>query len=176
MKHFLRNRTLVAILLSAACMISSERAVAQVYTTRTSGNWNNIATWTNGLIPPAAILPTMTVTISHNVTYSGILDITNLGTIRIQNTTGTIPVLKVASGIKVTNGLTGKFYMKNAEYRQYRFANGGNSGTAQTGSFTNSGGYVEIYNSIVEVAEELDEQRRRKAYIQKGNFIYWRKI
>ena len=58
------------------------------------------------------------------------------------------------SGVNITNNSTGKIYIINAEYRQYRFVGGLELGVAQTGSFVNTGGYVQIANSFVEVAQD----------------------
>ena len=168
MKKFLRKQSIALLLTIAVQFMAAAKTDAQVYSTRANGNWNSISTWAGGLIPPSIILGITTVNINHSVTYNGILDILNFGTIRLVNTTGTIPVLTIPSGIKLENQSTGKIYIKNAEYRQYRFVGGGNNGTAQTGSFTNKGGYVEINNSIVEVADKWMNENGGTRTFKKG--------
>jgi len=127
-------------------------ASAQTYTTIANGSWSSASTWQGGSIPNANnITATMVINIKHVITYTG-SSINNSGTIKITSNGGLCPRLIVAGGINITNNLTGKIYVTDAELRQYRFAGGGESGTSQSGNFKNSGGYVAIKNSFVEIA------------------------
>ena len=93
----------------------------------------------------------MVINIKHVVTYSG-GNISNSGTIRVANIGGVSPRLVIAGAINITNNLTGKIYVTDGELRQYRFVGGGESGTSQNGDFRNTGGFVSINNSFVEIA------------------------
>ncbi|HMU45502.1 MAG TPA: T9SS type A sorting domain-containing protein [Chitinophagaceae bacterium] len=131
---------------------------AQTFTTISNGSWNSASTWQGGNIPNASNIPlTAIVNIKHIVTYSG-GNINNNGFINISNPGSVTPRLIVASGVNINNNLTGKINIANAELRQYRFAGGGESGTTQSGSFKNTGGYVEIKNSFVEIAQDWENQ------------------
>lgn len=126
---------------------------AQTYTTIANGAWTSSSTWQGGSVPPTGTIPlTAVINIKHIVTYSG-ANISNNGTINISNQTGLAPRLLVPSGVSLTNNLTGKIYISNGEYRQYRFVGGLETGTNQTGSFKNTGGLVSVTNSFVEVAQ-----------------------
>jgi len=130
----------------------------QTYTTVNDGAWNNASTWQGGNIPNATNIPvSVTINIKHIVTYTG-GNIVNNGTLSINNPGGVTPRLIIASGINITNTLSGKFIVKNAELRQYRFSGGGESGTPQTGNFTNNGGYLEVQNSFMEIAQDFENQ------------------
>ena len=131
---------------------------AQTYTTIANGPWSSASTWQGGLIPNANnITATMVINIKHVVTYSG-SDINNAGTIKLTNSGGLAPRLIVGGGINITNNLTGKIYITDAELRQYRFVGGGETGTSQTGVFTNNGGYIAVTNSFVEIARNWSNQ------------------
>jgi hypothetical protein len=126
---------------------------SQTYTTIANGAWSSASTWQGGNIPVATNIPlTAVINIEHIVTYSG-GNIVNNGTINIFNPYGTTPLLAVASGVNFTNNLTGKLWINQGAYQQYRFAGGGQSGTNQNGSFTNAGGLVQVNSSYVEVAQ-----------------------
>jgi hypothetical protein len=132
---------------------------AQTYTTIANGPWTGSSTWQGGTVPPTngTITSGMVINIKHMVTYSS-SSITNSGTINIANPGGVAPGLQVASGINITNNSTGVINVNSGELRQYRFVGGGESGTAQTGSFTNNGGKVYITNSFVEIAQNWTNQ------------------
>ena len=124
---------------------------AQTYTTITNGAWTSSSTWQSGTVPPAndTITSGMVINIKHMVTYSS-SSITNSGTINIANPGGVAPGLQVASGINITNNSTGVINVNGGELRQYRFVGGGESGTAQTGSFgalNNSGDFGQTHAS-----------------------------
>jgi hypothetical protein len=131
---------------------------AQTYTSIANGAWSSASTWQGGVIPPTGTISlTATINIKHIVTYSG-GNIFNNGTININNQSGLSPRLIVPSGVNVVNNLTGKIYIINAEYRQYRFVGGLETGTNQTGTFKNNGGYVKVSNSFVEVAQDWSNE------------------
>ena len=132
---------------------------AQTYTTIANGDWTSSSTWQGGTVPPTngTITSGMVINIKHMVTYSS-SSITNSGTINIANPGGVALGLQVASGINITNNSTGVINVNGGELRQYRFVGGGESGTAQTGSFTNNGGKVYITNSFVEIAQNWTNQ------------------
>lgn len=169
MKTILRNTRLTLVIALIVAILGSSTAQAQTFSTRMNGNWNNPATWTAGFVPPlGTLLVTATININHVVTYNSNLDIINLGTLKIVNTTGTVPALILPSGVKFTNGLTGKVVITDAELRQHRFVGGGNSGTPQTGEFKNSGGIVEIKNSKIEIAGKWVNDAGGKRTFKKG--------
>ncbi len=148
--QFFSSATLIVV-----GLLISFLSKAQTYTTIANGAWNSAATWQGGLIPNANSIPlTAVINIKHRITYAG-ADINNNGTIHITNNTGLTPRLSVADGVKFNNNLTGKFYLTNGEYRQYRFTSGTESGIAQSGEFKNSSGYVSIKNSFVEIAQDF---------------------
>lgn len=152
------KRLINSISVMLVCLLMSSVVKAQTYTTITNGAWSNASTWQGGSIPNASnITLTTVINIKHVVTYSG-GNISNSGTLRIDNGGGVAPRLVIASGVNITNNLTGKIYIDNAELRQYRFAGGGESGVAQTGDFINSGGYVSITNSFVEIAKDWSNE------------------
>jgi len=130
----------------------------QSYTTVSNGAWSSASTWQGGNIPAATNIPvSVSINIKHIITYTG-GNILNNGTITINNPGGVTPRLIIASGINITNTLSGKLIVKNAELRQYRFSGGGESGTPQTGNFTNNGGYVEVQNGFMEIAQDFENQ------------------
>jgi len=146
------KKSINSITIALVCLLTAAAAKAQTYTTIANGAWSSAATWQGGTIPNATnITATTVINIKHVVTYSG-GNISNSGIIRIANSTGVSPRLVVAAAINITNNLTGKIYVTDGELRQYRFAGGGESGVSQTGDFKNSGGYVAITNSFVEIA------------------------
>ena len=57
------------------------------------------------------------------------------------------------------------------EYRQYRFLGGGETGLPQAGTFKNSGGYVNIINSYVEVAQDWSNESSGIAYFKNSSLI-----
>lgn len=170
MKTFLRNGHCPSILAVAIMLFSQFDSHSQnIYSTKANGNWNSPSTWTAGFVPPTGLLTSLTIiNINHSVTYNSSQDIKNYGTIKLVNTTGTVPVLTIPSGVKFENQSSGKVYITDAEYRQYRFVGGGNSGTTQSGDFINKGGYLEIKNSIVEVAQNFTNDDEGKRIFRKG--------
>lgn len=151
MKTTLQLRTfcLAAVLLSLGGTVKS-----QSYTTISNGSWNSASTWSNGSIPPATnITSAMTINIKHVVTHPG-GNINNSGTINIANPQGVSPKLIIPAGVNFINNSSGKVYITNGEYRQYRYLLGLETGVAQTGTFRNLGGYVKVTNSFVEVAQD----------------------
>ncbi len=156
MKTFVPSSNLKnSLLLLAIASLLSFSSSAQTYTTKANGTWNKSSTWQGGSVPPnnGSITSGMVINIKHIVTYTG-SNITNLGTININNPGGASPRLIIGSGISFENKNTGKLYINNGELRQYRFAGGGETGTSQKGSFKNNKGYVSIKNSFVEIAED----------------------
>lgn len=146
---------LLMVALFLFCVYTSS---AQTYTTIANGAWSSASTWQGGNIPNATNIPlTASVNIKHIISYSG-GNIVNNGVINVSNPGSVSPRLIVASGINITNTLTGKFFVRNAELRQYRFSGGGESGTPLNGNFTNNGGYVEISNSFIEIAQDWENQ------------------
>ncbi len=146
-KSFINSISILLI-----CLLFTFATSAQTYTTIANGAWSSATTWQGGSIPNATnITATTVINIKHVVTYSG-GNISNSGTIKLSNIGGVSPRLIVSAGINITNNLTGKIYITEAELRQYRFLGGGESGTSQIGDFKNSGGYVAITNSFIEIA------------------------
>jgi hypothetical protein len=144
---------------------------AQTYNTIANGPWSSASTWQGGSIPNAANIPlTAVINIKHTITYSG-ADISNNGIINISNQSGLSPRLIVASGITLTNQLTGKIIIIGGEYRQYRFAGGGESGTPLSGSFVNAGGTIYVKASFVEIANEWKNQNAGTRYIKNSSVV-----
>jgi hypothetical protein len=146
-KRFLNSTSLLLI-----CLLFGVAIKAQTYTTIANGAWSSASTWQGGSIPNATnITLTTVINIKHVVSYSG-GNISNSGIIRVSNIGGVSPRLVIAGGVNITNNLTGRIYVTDGEFRQYRFVGGGESGIAQNGDFRNTGGYVSISNSFVEIA------------------------
>jgi len=139
--------------LPCVALLTASVLSAQTYTTIANGSWSSASTWQGGIIPPTNgnIAAGVVINIKHVVTYSG-SNISNQGTINISNPGGPSPRLLVASGINYTSKSGGTLVINGGEYRQYRFAGGGESGASQTGTFTN-GGRVSAQNSLIEVAQ-----------------------
>ena len=128
-----------------------------VFRTVQDGNWSSPATWAGGLVPQTGsdISSNTTITINHVVNYNTGNPIKNRGTIRIQTPLdGGRAQLNVPTNINFENYASGKVYITNAAYTQYRFVNGGSFGTKNSGTFKNIGGYVEVRDSFVEVAQD----------------------
>jgi len=131
-----------------------------VYTTIANGNWSATSTWQGGNVPPTGsdIPATTTINIRHTVNYNTGHPIKNRGTIRIEPVTGTIARLNVPTGINVENFSTGKWYIINSSFVQFRWTNGldnsSPTGGKHSGTFKNIGGYVEVLNSYVEIAQD----------------------
>jgi hypothetical protein len=160
MKTFVPKRSLLNIVLVIiVTMFLSLSLQAQTYTTIANGPWTSSSTWKSGSVPPTngTITSGMVINIKHMVTYSS-SSITNSGKIIISNVGGVSPGLQVASGINITNNSTGIINVIGGELRQYRFVGGGESGTAQTGSFKNNGGYVNLNTSFIEIAQNWTNQ------------------
>ena len=159
MKTSLPIRTVLFTLVFVSIYLLRANSVnAQTYTTIANGLWNLPTTWQGGNIPPAGtVAASAVINIKHIVTYTG-GNLTNNGTINISNQQSISPKLLVPSGVIITNNATGKIYIINAEYRQYRYVGGLELGVAQTGSFVNTGGYVQVANSFVEVAQDWVNQ------------------
>ena len=158
MKTTLILRSFLLTLVAFIYFLGGYSAHAQTYATISNGLWSAASTWQGGSIPNATNIPaSAVVNIKHIVTYTG-GNIVNNGTVNINNNQGTSPKLNVPLGVIVTNNATGKINIINAEYRQYRFVGGLEVGVAQTGSFVNNGGYVQITNSFVEVAQDWTNQ------------------
>jgi hypothetical protein len=139
-------------------MLIAQAVNSQTYTTIANGLWNLPTTWKNGLVPPANVPAGAVVNVKHIVTYVG-LSITNSGIINLSNDPGSSPRLLIPTGVSITNNAGGKIYVSGAELRQYRFAAGLETGVIQTGSFVNDGGYVQITDSWVEIAENWTNDR-----------------
>ncbi len=158
MKTTLPLRTVFILVFVSAYLLRGNSVNAQTYTTIANGLWNLPSTWQGGITPPAGnIGASAVINIKHIVTYTG-ASFSNNGTINLTNQQGISPKLLVPSGVNITNNVTGKIYIINAEYRQYRFVGGLELGLAQTGSFVNTGGYVQVANSFVEVAQDWVNQ------------------
>ncbi|WP_462248849.1 T9SS type A sorting domain-containing protein [Ferruginibacter sp.] len=158
MKKILPSYTVKTVFTFVLYLLLSTVANAQTYTSISNGLWSNAATWQGGVVPPASIPLTAVINIKHSVSYDMGGNISNYGTINITNPTGVSPRLIVPTSTQFENFLGGKIYITNGEYRQYRFAGGGETGTAQNGSFKNTGGYINIVNSYVEVADDWINQ------------------
>ena len=151
------SKSLLWIALISVLFFSSRLTIAQTHTTVANGNWNSAATWDAAGIPPTPggnIASSRIINIRHTVTYNLSNDIKNSGTIRIQPTSGTAAQLVIPSGRNIDNNATGKIYVINGMLTQFRFAGGGNSGTPQSGSLKNKGGYIEALNSRIEIAQD----------------------
>jgi Secretion system C-terminal sorting domain len=165
-----QSKKLNGVLLVVMALFVSLNIKAQTYTTIANGAWTSSSTWSGGNVPPTngTITSGMVINIKHMVTYSS-SSISNSGTINISNPGGIAPGLQVASGINITNNSTGVINVTGAELRQYRFSGGGESGTAQTGSFTNNGGKVYITNSFVEIAQNWTNQSGGKVVFNNSS-------
>jgi hypothetical protein len=162
----------------AFVLFSVGAAQAVTYTTIADGNWSSAATWSGGQIPPSSLTTGNTIEIRHTVSYNVAQPIINRGTIRIQPFAGSTARLLVPTNINVENYAAKPqgFYIINASFLQCRFGphpsnpqpspglctnNNGEpySGTAPqapklSGTFKNIGGYVEVINADVEVAQD----------------------
>ena len=120
------------------CVSLSLTVKAQTYTTKANGAWTSASTWVGGVVPNASNIPaTAVINIQNTVTISS-GNIVNNGTINIYNPAGITPQLVVASGVNLTNNSTGKIYINGGQYQQNRFVGGGQSGSNQSGNFTNN--------------------------------------
>jgi hypothetical protein len=148
-------RLLSVILISSVISITAK---AQTYTTKANGAWNLALTWQGGVVPPSGTIPSSAIiNIKHIVTYVG-GNISNSGTINIDNQNGIAPRLIIPSGVNFSITSLGKLNVINAELRQYRFLGGLETGSGRSGKFTNDGGRVQILNSYVEIAEEWNNK------------------
>lgn len=144
--------------LAVISLVAGISVKAQTYTTVANGLWNLSSTWQGGIIPPAGdISSTAVINIKHVVVYVG-GSFSNEGTISITNPQGVSPRLIVPGGVDVTNKTNGKINIINAEYRQYRFIGGLEIGLPQSGKVKNDGGYIQISNSFVEVAQHWSNE------------------
>jgi hypothetical protein len=154
-------------------------ANAQTYTTIANGNWNAAATWQGGTIPPNInpLPAAATVNIRHTVNFNIGGNIGNNGTIRIQPIAGTTARLNVPTGTNVENYSTGKFYILDASYVQFRFVPGndgqpysGNTPGAalQSGTFKNIGGYIECRNFYAEIAQDWSNESNGVRVYENG--------
>lgn len=143
---------------------------AQTYTTKANGAWNSASTWVGGVVPNAANIPaTAIINIQHSVTYSG-SNIVNNGTINIYNPAGIMPKLTVASGVNFTNNAGASLIVNGAEFVQYIFVGGGQSGTYQSGNFVNNG-IVQVLYSYVEVAQNWSNQNTGIASFKNSSLV-----
>lgn len=144
-------------------------AKAQVYKTIASGNWSNASIWQDGFIPPAENPAGGVINILHEVNFNLPENlIKNYGTFRIESSAGVAARLNMPSGAHFENYSTGKVYITNAHYSQYRFAGGGNSGSAQGGTFKNYGGMVRVVNSSIEVAQDWITESGGSRYFENS--------
>jgi hypothetical protein len=145
------------IQLIALAMLVFMSGFTQTYTTKANGAWSSASTWVGGLIPPinGNITAGMTINIKHVVTYSG-SNISNSGTINLSNPGGVSPRLIIANGVNFTNKSGAVLNLSGGEFRQYRFVGGGETGTLQTGKFTN-GGTIAAINSFIEYPQSWTE-------------------
>jgi uncharacterized repeat protein (TIGR01451 family) len=148
--------TLRLALLTAFTVLSlglSGSVLAATYTSVADGNWNSSGTWQGGNIPPLDdIGANDTVNIHHTVTRVIEDNIKNFGTVSITPLPGTTAELIVPDGVNMEN--EGYWEVIGGALTQYRFAGGGNTGSAQGGNFKNKGGEVYIEGSVVEVAQD----------------------
>ena len=162
-----RNLLLICFVISFGFSVN-----AQTYTTINNGTWNNASTWQGGNIPATGtIASSVVINIRHRVTYDGTNNISNYGTLNIGSNNGLTARLVIPTNILVENFLSGKVIITNAEYRQYRFAGGGESGTAQSGSFKNNGGYFEATNSYVEIAQDFNNENGGKRIFKNSSLL-----
>jgi len=142
--------------------------VAQTFSTRASGNWNNPLTWEGGVIPTNSIGTAVTVNIRHGVSYNLGSDLHISGKLNIANDTLRFPS---SFDQKVVIHATGQLYIKNGGFVQTIAANrndmdvnGGrvvleNSYLGVSKAFKAKDGAKRTYkNSVVRVGEryELD--------------------
>ncbi|HEY0039396.1 MAG TPA: T9SS type A sorting domain-containing protein [Flavisolibacter sp.] len=92
-------------------IIAASAAMAQTYTTKADGAWNNAATWVGGIIPANPIGAGKVVVIKHDVTFDLSADLSITGTLHVEGDTLRFPttynkkVLVAAAGIlNVKNG------------------------------------------------------------------------
>lgn len=175
----MKDQTLQLLIATAFYIFGSNIVVAQTYTTIANGNWNNAATWQGGIIPPNMNpLPNgATVNIRHTVNFNIGGNIGINGTMRIQPFAGSTARLNVPTGINVEIYSTGRFYIFDGSYVQYRFVPGndgepysGNTPGAaiQSGTFKNIGGFIECRNFYVEIAQDWTNESNGTRIYRNG--------
>ena len=91
-------------------------AMAQTYTTKADGPWNNAATWVGGSVPSTTIGAAQTVIIKHDVTFNQTsVDFNISGKLNIEGDTLRFPT---AYNRKVTLASTGTISVKNGGFIQ----------------------------------------------------------
>ncbi|NJN35453.1 MAG: hypothetical protein HC817_15540, partial [Saprospiraceae bacterium] len=139
------------------------------YTTIANGNWNSASTWQGGNIPSSSIGATDIVNIRHIIAYNTGMNIAIDGTLRIEPTSGTTARLDIPTSINVENNSTGKVYIINGAFAQCRFDGCGNSGVFKMRvRLKNIGGYIEILNSYVEIAQDWTSESGGKRIFKNG--------
>lgn len=137
------------------------------YNTIANGNWSSSSTWQGGNVPPTGsnIPASAVVNIRHTVAYDTGNPIKNDGTIRIEPIAGTVARLNVPTGINFDNFAPSPrgFYVINGAFVQCRFStcnngetyNGNTPGAPlQSGTIKNIGGYANVRNSTIEIAQD----------------------
>jgi uncharacterized repeat protein (TIGR01451 family) len=138
-------------------MLLSQFTYAVTYTTVQDGDWTSSTTWLNGNVPNTnnTISSSTTINIHHVINYNTGNPIKNEGVIRIEpDANGSIANLEIPTNINIENFSSGEMYILNAALTQNRFVGGGNSGTKQSGTWKNIGGYVKVISSYIEVAQD----------------------
>lgn len=166
-KTLTKNGFLASVIPCLFVLLFVNAAYSVTYNTIADGNWNSASTWDAAGIPPTAsnIPASDTINIRHTVTYNTGNPIKNDGTIRIQSMVNTMAALLVPTNINVENFAPSPrgFYVIGGAFLQCRFVpcndgqpySGNNPGAAiQSGTFKNIGGYVELKNANVEVAQD----------------------
>ncbi len=99
------------VLCTAAGLMFAFSGMAQTYTTKADGNWNNAATWVNGSVPPATIALGRIVNINHDVVFNVSNDLNISGTLNIVGDTLRFPasfdkktIIQSTGLLNVTNG------------------------------------------------------------------------
>lgn len=154
----------------SVCLSSTYRSIA-------NGNWSNSSTWQGGSIPPSTLPAGDSVFVRHSVTYNLSNNMEMNGVLWIEPVSGFNGSLTIINGRNVEIGASGKFIVRNGTFLQRRFTSGndgqpysGNNpgATSQSGNFTNKGGYINILNSYVEVAQNWNSENGGVRIIRNG--------
>src|SRR5688500_14283528 len=132
---------------------------AATYTTIADGNWNSGATWAGGTAPGSTINAADVVNINHVVTYNVGNDLEVRGTVNIFNGTFRTALTGNGSGKSVFIRSGGKWNMCNGAMYLPIFSCGYGcyTGSSLSGNFLNEGGTIVVYNSTVEIAQNLED-------------------
>ncbi len=149
------------IFFSLGFLFMSTLMFGATYTSIQNGNWQSSSPWIGGSVPSSDIGSGDIVNIHHHVIYNNGSDLKNNGKVYITPKTSgsnqtTTARMEVPGGRSVFNYEGAEWYIVDAEFIQYRFSGGGNSGTNQSGKWLNEKGFVYIKNAYMEIAQDWD--------------------